>query len=348
MRTTAAFIALAAAELVAGHTTFQNFAKNGGAQTTTGVMGTSNQNNPIYSTAEELASNMMICKGGAFAAASFEVAGGDKLQLQWHHNQGPAPGDSDEPIAASHKGPVMVYVAPVSATGPAPATGWVKIMEDGYVNGVSGVERFIANKGVIDVTLPDLAAGEYLIRSEMIALHEASATGKAQFYNGCGRITVTSSGSVKLPAGVDIKTVYKSNDAGVLFDIYKGAVTSYPIPGPKLFVAGSSPAAPAAPAAPSSSKAAPAPAPTSSKAVVAPAPSATKPAAVPSKAAPQPTKAAPTTMVTSVKPAAPTAPASGAAAGMYQQCGGIGFTGPKTCVSGATCKVQNDWYSQCL
>ncbi|KAK8013935.1 hypothetical protein PG990_007231 [Apiospora arundinis] len=30
------------------------------------------------------------------------------------------------------------------------------------------------------------------------------------------------------------------------------------------------------------------------------------------------------------------------------QCGGSGYTGPKTCVSPYTCKVSNEWYSQCL
>ncbi|KAF9466044.1 hypothetical protein BDZ94DRAFT_239945 [Collybia nuda] len=33
---------------------------------------------------------------------------------------------------------------------------------------------------------------------------------------------------------------------------------------------------------------------------------------------------------------------------LYAQCGGIGWTGGTTCVSGATCQKLNDWYSQCL
>ncbi|KAJ8515181.1 hypothetical protein ONZ45_g7377 [Pleurotus djamor] len=33
---------------------------------------------------------------------------------------------------------------------------------------------------------------------------------------------------------------------------------------------------------------------------------------------------------------------------VWGQCGGIGWTGPTTCVSGATCTYSNDWYSQCL
>ncbi|KAJ3508764.1 hypothetical protein NLJ89_g5571 [Agrocybe chaxingu] len=34
--------------------------------------------------------------------------------------------------------------------------------------------------------------------------------------------------------------------------------------------------------------------------------------------------------------------------GVWGQCGGIGYSGETTCVSGATCVYQNDWYSQCL
>ncbi|CAL1696581.1 unnamed protein product [Somion occarium] len=37
-----------------------------------------------------------------------------------------------------------------------------------------------------------------------------------------------------------------------------------------------------------------------------------------------------------------------AQSGVYQQCGGIGWTGSTTCVSGAVCTVLNDYYSQCL
>ncbi|KAI4848629.1 hypothetical protein E4T44_03823 [Aureobasidium sp. EXF-8845] len=37
-----------------------------------------------------------------------------------------------------------------------------------------------------------------------------------------------------------------------------------------------------------------------------------------------------------------------AAAAAYAQCGGQGFTGDKTCVSGYTCTVSSAYYSQCL
>lgn len=37
-----------------------------------------------------------------------------------------------------------------------------------------------------------------------------------------------------------------------------------------------------------------------------------------------------------------------AQSGAYAQCGGKGWTGSTTCVSGYMCVYNNDWYSQCL
>ncbi|KAI0091083.1 endo-1,4-B-xylanase A [Irpex rosettiformis] len=41
-------------------------------------------------------------------------------------------------------------------------------------------------------------------------------------------------------------------------------------------------------------------------------------------------------------------PAVYAQSQVWGQCGGQGWTGPTTCVSGSTCVAQNAWYSQCL
>lgn len=141
----------------------------------------------------------------------------------------------------------MVYIAPAESNGEGDV--WVKLYEDGLTDGKWAVDKFITDKGKVTITLPDLAAGEYLIRPEIIALHEASSEGAAQFYNGCGQIKVTG-GSASLPAGVDMTKAYSATDPGVLFNIYSGA-TSYPIPGPKVWDGKSSSGS-----APASSKAA--------------------------------------------------------------------------------------------
>jgi cellulase len=242
MKTAVAF-ALTAAKLAVAHTTFQSFVIDGKDQGQhTAVQTPSNGNNPIL----DVTSTAMICNGGKATTDFIEVTGGQEIQLQWHHND-PATtsGDSDEPIAASHKGPVMVYIAPAESNGEGDV--WVKLQEDGLTDGKWGVDNFIANKGLISVTLPDLAAGEYLIRPEMIGLHEAGSEGKAQFYNGCGQLKVTGSGSATLPSGVDMTKAYSATDPGVLCNIYGGEVActadkkaGYTIPGPAVWDGASS------------------------------------------------------------------------------------------------------------
>jgi hypothetical protein len=73
----------------------------------------------------------------------------------------------------------------------------------------------------------------------------------------------------------------------------------------------------------------------------------------------------PTTLSTATTPTPTSGGGSGAQAGQWEQCGGIGWTGPTTCKvrscipvqitrmltqgqSPYTCKVSNDYYSQCV
>lgn len=94
----------------------------------------------------------------------------------------------------------MVYIAPTSSNGDGDV--WVKLAEDGYTGTTWAVDTLIANKGKHSFTLPSvLAPGDYLLRGEIIALHESdtaynvnSARG-AQFYMECVQVTVTGSGT---------------------------------------------------------------------------------------------------------------------------------------------------------
>ncbi|KAI4605863.1 hypothetical protein J4E90_010688 [Alternaria incomplexa] len=278
-------IILAAANLAAAHTTFQSFVIDGKDQGQHFAVQTpSNGNNPIL----DVTSTAMICNGGKATSDQVEVAAGSKLGMQWHHNDPASAGDGDDPIAPSHKGPVMVYIAKADTNGEGAV--WTKIYEDGLTGSKWGVDNLISSKGLLEIDLPNLEAGDYLIRPEMIGLHEASAEGKAQFYNGCGQIKVTGSGSAALPAtGVDMTKAYKATDPGVMFNIYGGA-TDYTVPGPKVWdaaTAGSAPSTPSKPvesAAPSTpaSSAAPSATPSPVESAAPSAPSATKPAATPS------------------------------------------------------------------
>jgi endoglucanase len=84
-------------------------------------------------------------------------------------------------------------------------------------------------------------------------------------------------------------------------------------------------------------------------------PSTTVPVATSSKSTTTATTAATTTTTTTRTTTTTTttttsssSSSSGSAQALYGQCGGINWTGPTTCVSGATCTVLNPYYYQCL
>jgi cellulase len=322
----ASIFALAAiAQLAAAHTTVYSIEVNGKTQGLGNVQGGYIDSPPNNDPVKDVTSKAMECNvANIKASKSVAVNGGDEITVEWHHNSADA---GDDILDPSHKGPISVYLSKAGSS-----MSWTKIAEDGY-DGMWATDKMIqgkytGKKGQHKFTLPKVAPGEYVIRPELIGLHEANRAGGAQFYQECIHVKVGGAGTVALPAGVAIPGHVTAQTPGVLFDIY-GGFSSYPIPGPKVWNgAGGA----AAPAAPTTTKAA-APAATTTKAVV---------------AAPTTTKvAAPTTLVT--KPAAaPTAVAGGAVAQKYAQCGGQGYKGATACASGSKCTVQNAYYSQCL
>lgn len=174
------------------------------------------------------------------------VKGGDRVGVLWGHVIGGAQfaNDPDQPIAKSHKGPVMFYMAKVDNAATASTSGlkWFKVYEDGLDgSGQWGVDRMIANNGWVDFTLPScIAAGDYLLRAEIIALHSASTQGQAQFYMGCAQLKVSGSGSTSPSSTVSFPGAYKATDPGILVSIYNsqgqpvGNGQKYQIPGPAV------------------------------------------------------------------------------------------------------------------
>jgi cellulase len=161
------------------------------------------------------------------------ISAGSTIGIQWHHNSNSA---SDDIIDSTHKGPVMVYLA---KSNDGAGSVWFKIYEDGFANGAWGVDRLLANKGRVDVTIPsDLPSGNYLLRGEIIALHGSYVVNGAQPYVGCVELTISGSGSAS-PATVALPGAYSPTDPGILLSIYQG-LTSYVIPGPAVYKSGSS------------------------------------------------------------------------------------------------------------
>lgn len=343
--------ALALAASVNAHAIMQRIMVDGVDQGSLTGIRSPPTNNPV----QDVSSTDLLC--GASAGSSSKlitIPAGSSVAGAWAHALGgpQGAGDSDNPIASSHKGPTQVYLAKVDDAVSASATGlkWFKIASDTVTSaGVWGVDDMIKNTdsagfGWQKFTMPScIAPGQYLMRVELLALHSASSAGGAQFYQSCAQIKVTGSGSFSPAASAEISLPggYSATDPGILANIYDTSIyTSYKAPGPAVISCG---AGGAAPASSSSTKAATS-APVSSKVPV-----------TTSAAAPVTTKPA-TTLSTVVKtstsqaaaPATSAASGDGGAVAKYGQCGGKGFTGATACASGSTCKVQNDWYSQCI
>ncbi len=227
--------------------------------------------------------------------------------------------------ADSRTGPIQVYLAKVDSAASASTSGqkWFKIAERGLNNGVWAVDEMIAANGWHYFDMPScVAPGQYLMRVELLALHSAYSAGGAQFYMECAQIEVTGSGTNSGSNFVSFPGAYPAGDPGIVLSIYDNSGNptmtgrTYSIPGPDPIVCsggsnggGSNPTTSAAPTTTSAVKT--------------------------------------STTSTSAKPTTTSGGSTGGTVGLYGQCGGIGYTGPTTCSSG-TCKVSNDWYSQCL
>jgi len=329
---------------VSAHAIFQEFYVNGVDQGHEVGIRVPDYDGPI----SDVTSNDIICNGGInpyhspISQTIITVPAGSPVTIEWHHTlAGADPSDSQDPIDASHKGPIMAYLAKVDNALTSTVTGlkWFKIYEDGYnpATGKWAVDTMIANKGKVTFNMPScIAPGNYLLRGELIALHAASSYPGAQFYMECAQINVTGGGSTSPPT-VSFPGAYSGTDPGIKIDIYYPTVTSYTIPGPTVFSCGggSGPAPTTASIKPApTTTASTTTAPTTTKLTTTLSVVTTKPTTTPVKT----TAAAPTT----------TAPSSGTPASAYAQCGGSGWTGSTTCVAGYTCKATNTYYSQCV
>lgn len=97
----------------------------------------------------------------------------------------------------------------------------------------------INNNGWVYFNLPQcIAAGQYLLRVEVLALHSAGNRGQAQFYQSCAQINVSGGGSSSPSQTVSFPGAYNANDPGILVSIYGAAGQpdnggrSYAAPGP--------------------------------------------------------------------------------------------------------------------
>lgn len=118
---------------------------------------------------------------------------------------------------------------------------WFKIGQSGQSNGVwtqqQGVRKLLLSPPLCFMRLTfvfvvaengrpstakipsGLAPGEYLIRNEIIGLHNAMSPGGAEFYPSCTQLKVTGNGSPKPSNTVKFPGGYKTSDKGLVFDV---------------------------------------------------------------------------------------------------------------------------------
>lgn len=131
----------------------------------------------------------MRCNGGTSATLSAPVKAGGKVEAiwsQWTHQQGP----------------VMVWMYKCAgdfSSCDGSGTKWFKIDQMGMtappLTGTSWGTAVVMAKLSWNSTIPaTLAPGNYLIRHELLALHQANTP---QFYPECAQVVVSGSGSAQ-------------------------------------------------------------------------------------------------------------------------------------------------------
>lgn len=236
MRYTPALIVAAFAASASAHTRIYSAWVNGEDQGD--GRGTYIRSPPSNDPVKDTTSADLVCNvAGATAVSDFvSAAAGDTVTMEWYHDN-----RADDIIASSHKGPVITYIAEYFEDAGASAI-WTKIHEQGYdsASDTWAVDDLISNGGKIDFTLPsNLKAGKYMVRQEIIALHEAdtcyatAGSRGAQFYPSCVQFEVTGSGTATPDQAFDFNANYSCDLPGVEFNLY-GEFSSYEIPGPAV------------------------------------------------------------------------------------------------------------------
>ncbi|KAL6719371.1 hypothetical protein ACLMJK_003610 [Lecanora helva] len=246
---TALFVLLAAglAQQINAHTTFTNFFVDSVNQGDGVAVRMSNNNAQATFPIPNVTSPDMACgvNGEHGVSRIAPVKAGSTLVFEWRSSPD---GSRSGSIDISHKGPCAVYMKKVDnsvASNNAAGPGWFKIMEEGYDSeaGKWCTEKLIPNDGHLAAKVPkDLAAGYYLVRPELLALHAAASTPPdPQFYVGCAQIFIPSGGSANPPNTVSIPGYVNLSTPAMTYNIWqKPLKLPFPDFGPQVYGGGNS------------------------------------------------------------------------------------------------------------
>ncbi|KAK0199855.1 glycoside hydrolase family 61 protein [Desarmillaria ectypa] len=232
------FIPLLAASYVVAHGYVQKVTIDGtqytgpavGSGNTDGITRQISTQDPV----KGAANSDLTCGPGALAASKVANANpGSSISFLWT-------GASGSPWP-HNVGPMMTYLTNCGDQSCAEynpkGTEWFKIEEAGKSDGTWAQAALMSGK-VAQVTLPsNLAAGNYIIRHEIIALHNAQAEGGAEFYASCTQLKVGGSGTATPSRSdlVQLPGAYKDTDPGIFVNVYTNSQNgSYTFPGPAV------------------------------------------------------------------------------------------------------------------
>jgi len=193
---------------------------------------------PDYNPTLSATDSKVRCNGGRSATLSATANPGDKVVAtwaQWTHSQGP----------------VMVWLYKCSGAFSAcdgSGAGWFKIDEGGFhgdgktifldteVNSGWDIAKLVGGNKSWTSTIPaGLAPGNYLIRHELIALHQAN---NPQWYAECAQIVIGGSGSANPDSSykASIPGYASQSDSNISFNINDRTLPqTYKVPGPPVY-----------------------------------------------------------------------------------------------------------------
>ncbi|KAI0072595.1 hypothetical protein K474DRAFT_362074 [Panus rudis PR-1116 ss-1] len=161
-----------------------------------------------------------------------DVNPGSKMTFYWW---GGYDGNSPWP---HNVGPIMTYMAECTGTTcdkfDASKAKWFKIHQLGKKDATGWYQDDLHQNKPLIIPIPEnLKAGNYLVRTEILALHTAQSLGGAEFYPSCTQVRVGGSGTGTPSSTVSFPGAYKATEPGILVD-EPDLKTPYVFPGPPV------------------------------------------------------------------------------------------------------------------
>lgn len=193
----------------------------------------------------------------AGAAQTIEVRPGDYLEVEWQGATGELKG-SPGAGRVSNRNPWVHAIGTIAfditrCSGSAKDcdvsnSGWTRLQGNGFDpngftsqdlknvmaskpepvrpdSGLWAMANFVQAGSVQSIQIPNLAPGEYIGRSELIALHNPLGNGGSsggQLYAGCIQLKVVGNGDLNLPAGTQASQFYAPDGPLARYSPYNG------------------------------------------------------------------------------------------------------------------------------